>query len=289
MGGESDEEQAAPDNSGKRKLDSGEDNAKRMKVDGAESEDGDSEEDEDEDSGDDLPNFDNINTKDLTAAQVKKLEMVKKMFEAAQGKVAKEADIFEKNKAANATKKAGDVNDNVKPKEVKGKEKLVKDKPKPPAKDSSIAAVTKEALAQKEKSEKAAALAKTKANSAQQKEWTLKGGVTIEELCKGTGKEAKKGNFVGMFYSGKVQGRKKTFDSCLSGKPFRFRLGSGQVISGWERGIPGMREGGKRRLTLAPNMGYGAGGAPPDIPGNATLVFDIECKYVKMHASQEKL
>merc|ERR1719507_94178 len=291
----SDEEEAAPDDSGKRKLDSGEDNAKRMKVDGAESEDGDSEEDEDEDDdseeddGDDLPNFDNINTKDLTAAQVKKLEMVKKMFEAAKGKVAKEADIFEKNKAASATKKAGDVNDNVKPKEVKGKEKPVKDKPKPPAKDSSIAAVTKEALAQKEKSEKAAALAKTKANSAQQKEWTLKGGVTIEELCKGTGKEAKKGNFVGMFYSGKVQGRKKTFDSCLSGKPFRFRLGSGQVISGWERGIPGMREGGKRRLTLAPNMGYGAGGAPPDIPGNATLVFDIECKYVKMHASQEKL
>ena len=147
-----------------------------MKVDGAESEDGDSEEDEDEDDdseedgGDDLPNFDNINTKDLTAAQVKKLEMVKKMFEAAKGKVAKEADIFEKNKAASASKKAGDVNDNVKPKEVKA----AKDKPKPPAKDSSIAAVTKEALAQKEKSEKAAALAKTKANSAQQKEWTLK-------------------------------------------------------------------------------------------------------------------
>merc|ERR1712181_148951 len=236
-----------------------------------------------EDGGDDLPDFDNINTKNLTAAQVKKLEMVKKMFEAAKGKVAKEGDIFEKNKAA--TKKAGDVNDNVKP-----KEKPAKDKPKAPAsKDSSIAAVTKEALAQKEKSEKAAALAKTKINSAQQKEWTLKGGVTIEELVKGTGQEAKKGNFVGMFYSGKVQGRKKTFDSCLSGKPFRFRLGSGQVISGWERGIPGMREGGKRRLTLAPNMGYGAGGAPPDIPGNSTLVFDIECKYVKMHASQEKL
>jgi len=273
-----------------------------MKVDGSESEEGDSEEDDDEDEdsdeddseedgGDDLPNFDDINTKDLTAAQVKKLEMVKKMFEAAKGKVAKEADIFEKNKAAGATKKVGDVNDNVKPKEVKSKEeKTAKGKLKAqPAKDSSIAAVTKEALAQKEKSEKAAALAKIKANPSQQKEWTLKGGVTIEELQKGTGEEAKKGNFVGMFYSGKVQGRKKTFDSCLSGKPFRFRLGSGQVITGWERGILGMREGGKRRLTLAPNMGYGAGGAPPDIPGNATLVFDIECKYVKKHASQEKL
>merc|ERR1719285_715058 len=136
-----------------------------MKANGVESKDEDSEdddEDEDEDSdeddseedgGDDLPDFDNINTKDLTAAQVKKLEMVKKMFEAAKGKVAKEADIFEKNKAASsATKKAGDVNDNVKPKEK-------------PAKDSSIAAVTKEDLAQKEKSEKAAALAKIKTNS----------------------------------------------------------------------------------------------------------------------------
>merc|ERR1712192_344035 len=142
-----------------------------------------------EDGGDDLPDFDNINTKNLTAAQVKKLEMVKKMFEAAKGKVAKEGDIFEKNKAA--TKKAGDVNDNVKP-----KEKPAKDKPKAPAsKDSSIAAVTKEALTQKEKSEKAAALAKTKTKSAEQKEWTLKGGVTIEELVKGTGQEAKKGNF----------------------------------------------------------------------------------------------
>ena len=134
-------------------------------------EDEDSDEDDsEEDGGDDLPDFDNINTKDLTAAQVKKLEMVKKMFEAAKGKVAKEADIFEKNKAASsATKKAGDVNDNVKPKEKP------KDKPKAPAaKDSSIAAVTKEALAQKEKSEKAAALAKIKSTSAQQKKWTLK-------------------------------------------------------------------------------------------------------------------
>ena len=185
----SDEKQAAPDanDSGKRKLDSGGDDAKRMKVDGSESEEGDSEEDDDEDEdsdeddseedgGDDLPNFDDINTKDLTAAQVKKLEMVKKMFEAAKGKVAKEADIFEKNKAAGATKKVGDVNDNVKPKEVKSKEeKTAKGKLKAqPAKDSSIAAVTKEALAQKEKSEKAAALAKIKANPSQQKEWTLK-------------------------------------------------------------------------------------------------------------------
>merc|ERR1719234_2337894 len=170
VGGQSsDEEIVAPDakNSVKRKLDADGDNAKRMKVDAVESKDGDSDEDDEEESdddddseedgGDELPDFENINTKNLTSAQVKKLEMVKKMFEAAKGKVAKEGDTFEKNKAA-ATKKAGDVNDNVKP-----KEKPVKEKPRAPAaKDSSIAAVTKEALAQKEKSEKAAALAKTK-------------------------------------------------------------------------------------------------------------------------------
>merc|ERR1719445_2599423 len=81
------------------------------------SEDEDSEEDDsEEDGGDELPNFDDIDTKDLTEAQKKKLEMVKKMFAAAQEKVAKEADTFEKNKAANAKKKVGDVNDNVKQK-----------------------------------------------------------------------------------------------------------------------------------------------------------------------------
>jgi len=289
---ESEEKKIAPDENkaGKRILEAEEASAKKAKIESDDDEDEDSEEDDsEEDGGDELPNFDDIDTKDLTEAQKKKLEMVKKMFAAAQGKVAKEADTFEKNKAANAKKKVGDVNDNVKQKEVQSKEKPVKDKQKTISKDASIAAVTKEALAKKQKDEKAAALAKTKADPSQPKQWTLKGGVTIEELKTGTGKEAKKGNFVGMYYSGKVQGRKKTFDTCLSGKPFRFRLGSGQVISGWERGIPGMKEGGKRRLTLAPNMGYGAGGAPPDIPGNATLVFDIECKYVKLHASQETL
>merc|ERR1712013_941981 len=259
---ESEEKKVAPDENkaGKRNLETEGASAKKAKIESDDDEDEDSE----EDGGDELSNFDDIDTKDLTEAQKKKLEMVKKMFAAAQGKVAKEADTFEKNKAANAKKKVGDVNDNVKQKEVQSKEKPGKDKQK---------TIPKDAFAKKQKDEKAAALAKTKADPTQPKQWTLKGGVTIEELKTGTGKEAKKGNFVGMYYSGKVQGRKKTFDTCLSGKPFRFRLGGGQVISGWERGIPGMREGGKRRLTLAPNMGYGAGGAPPDIPGNATLVF----------------
>ena len=165
---------------GKRKLEAEGANAKKAKIESDEdedSEDEDSEEDDsEEDGGDELPNFDDIDTKDLTEAQKKKLEMVKKMFAAAQGKVAKEADTFEKNKAANAKKKVGDVNDNVKQKEVPSKEKPGKDKQKTISKDASIAAVTKEALAKKQKDEKAAALAKTKADPSQPKQWTLKVG-----------------------------------------------------------------------------------------------------------------
>ena len=179
---ESEEKKIAPDENkaGKRKLEAEGANAKKAKIESDEdedSEDEDSEEDDsEEDGGDEVPNFDDIDTKDLTEAQKKKLEMVKKMFAAAQGKVAKEADTFEKNKAANAKKKVGDVNDNVKQKEVPSKEKPGKDKQKTISKDASIAAVTKEALAKKQKDEKAAALAKTKADPSQPKQWTLKVG-----------------------------------------------------------------------------------------------------------------
>ena len=181
---ESEEKKIAPDENkaGKRKLEAEGASAKKAKIESDDDEDEDSEDedseedDSEEDGGDELPNFDDIDTKDLTEAQKKKLEMVKKMFAAAQGKVAKEADTFEKNKAANAKKKGGDVNDNVKQKEVQSKEKPVKDKQKTIPKDASIAAVTKEALAKKQKDEKAAALAKTKADPSQPKQWTLKVG-----------------------------------------------------------------------------------------------------------------
>ena len=171
------EEKITPDENkaGKRKLEAEGASAKKAKIESDEDEDSE-EDDSEEDGGDELPNFDDIDTKDLTEAQKKKLEMVKKMFAAAQGKVAKEADTFEKNKAANAKKKVGDVNDNVKQKEVQSKEKPGKDKQKTISKDASIAAVTKEALAKKQKDEKAAALAKTKADPSQPKQWTLKVG-----------------------------------------------------------------------------------------------------------------
>jgi len=105
------------------------------------------------------------------------------------------------------------------------------------------------------------------------------GGVTVEDTRVGTGPDVKKGKMMGMYYAGRLQSNNKQFDACQSGKPFKFRLGAGEVIKGWDTGIMGMKVGGKRKLTIPANLAYGSRGAPPDIPPNATLVFDIECKY----------
>lgn len=85
---------------------------------------------------------------------------------------------------------------------------------------------------------------------------------------------------IGMYYEGKLKSNNKTFDSTLSGKPFRFRLGTGEVIKGWDIGIEGMKVGGKRRLTIPPQMAYGSKGAGSDIPPNSHLVFEVECKAI---------
>merc|ERR1712037_778613 len=111
---------------------------------------------------------------------------------------------------------------------------------------------------------------------------TLKGGVQVEELKEGSGSEVKVGNMVGMHYAGKLSSNNKQFDACSSPqKPFKFKIGTGQVIRGWDVGVLGMKVGGKRRLTIPASMAYGKEGAQPDIPPNATLVFDVDCKFVK--------
>ena len=104
----------------------------------------------------------------------------------------------------------------------------------------------------------------------------------------GSGNEAVAGRRVTVHYTGWLydqstadhKGRK--FDSSRDrGDPFTFRLGSGEVIRGWDEGVAGMKVGGRRTLTLPPDYGYGAQGSPPVIPPNATLVFDVELLDVK--------
>ncbi len=101
----------------------------------------------------------------------------------------------------------------------------------------------------------------------------------------GTGDVAVKGATLEMHYTGWLyQGGKrgKKFDSSLdSGRPFSFRLGAGEVIEGWDQGIEGMRVGGKRELIIPPQLGYGPRGAPPDIPPNATLDFEVQLLAVR--------
>jgi FKBP-type peptidyl-prolyl cis-trans isomerase len=103
----------------------------------------------------------------------------------------------------------------------------------------------------------------------------------IDDLSPGTGTEATEGRSVSVHYTGTLTNGEK-FDSSLDrGRPFEFTLGAGRVIKGWDQGVRGMKVGGKRKLTIPPELGYGARGFPPVIPANATLVFEIELLDVK--------
>jgi FKBP-type peptidyl-prolyl cis-trans isomerase len=103
----------------------------------------------------------------------------------------------------------------------------------------------------------------------------------IEDIQVGNGQEAASGNQVDVHYTGWLTDGTK-FDSSLDrGKPFSFELGAGRVIRGWDQGVAGMRVGGRRRLTIPPELGYGARGAGNVIPPGATLVFEVELLGVR--------
>ena len=105
---------------------------------------------------------------------------------------------------------------------------------------------------------------------------TTKSGLKYIEQKVGDGKEAKAGNVVEVHYTGTLKDGKKFDSSRDRGKPFSFELGAGQVIKGWDEGVAGMKVGGKRLLTIPPELGYGARGAGGVIPPNATLLFEVE-------------
>jgi FKBP-type peptidyl-prolyl cis-trans isomerase len=100
--------------------------------------------------------------------------------------------------------------------------------------------------------------------------------LSIEDIKVGSGAEAVAGKTVTVHYVGTLTNGSK-FDSSRDRREgFTFQLGAGRVIQGWDQGVAGMKVGGVRKLTVPPNLGYGARGYPPVIPANSTLLFEVE-------------
>jgi FKBP-type peptidyl-prolyl cis-trans isomerase len=110
---------------------------------------------------------------------------------------------------------------------------------------------------------------------------TTAGGVQVQDITEGTGDAAETGKTVSVHYTGWLTDGTK-FDSSIDrGQPFTFRLGAGQVIKGWDESLVGMKVGGKRKMTIPPEMGYGDRGAGGRIPPGSTLIFEVDLMSVK--------
>jgi peptidylprolyl isomerase len=103
----------------------------------------------------------------------------------------------------------------------------------------------------------------------------------ITDEVVGTGREAQSGDHIKANYIGTLMNGKKFDSSYDSGKPLETQLGTGGVIKGWDQGIPGMKVGGKRKLVIPPELGYGPEGSEPNIPPNAGLIFEVELLSVE--------
>lgn len=103
----------------------------------------------------------------------------------------------------------------------------------------------------------------------------------ITDTQLGEGEAVKTGDTVVMHYKGILDDGTEFDSSYKRNSPFITTIGIGTVIKGWDRGIPGMKVGGKRKLVIPPDLGYGENGAPPNIPPNATLTFDVELLEIK--------
>ena len=105
---------------------------------------------------------------------------------------------------------------------------------------------------------------------------TTASGLVIEDISEGSGEAAQAGQHVTVHYTGWLTDGAKFDSSKDRDEPFDFPLGARHVIAGWDEGVQGMKVGGVRKLTIPPNLGYGARGAGGVIPPNATLLFEVE-------------
>ncbi|MGI9166574.1 MAG: FKBP-type peptidyl-prolyl cis-trans isomerase [Pyrinomonadaceae bacterium] len=112
-------------------------------------------------------------------------------------------------------------------------------------------------------------------------EVTTASGLKYVDLVEGTGATPQSGQTISVNYLGTLENGTKFDSSYDSGRPFQFIIGTGSVIKGWDEGLMSMKVGGKRKLIIPPALGYGPRGSPPKIPGNSTLVFEVELLSVK--------
>jgi FKBP-type peptidyl-prolyl cis-trans isomerase len=103
----------------------------------------------------------------------------------------------------------------------------------------------------------------------------------IEDIKEGTGVAVKEGDTVVMHYTGWLKDGTKFDSSHDRNMPFETKIGIGYVIKGWDMGVPGMKVGGKRKLTIPHHLGYGKYGAGDTIPGFATLIFEVDLLKIK--------
>lgn len=112
-------------------------------------------------------------------------------------------------------------------------------------------------------------------------EVVTRSGLKYLDVKLGTGATAKPGDVVEVHYTGWLADGRK-FDSSLDRRqPFAFQVGGGQVVKGWDEGLVGLRVGGKRKLVIPPELGYGKNGVPGSIPPNAVMIFEIELLKIK--------
>ncbi|XP_066935583.1 peptidyl-prolyl cis-trans isomerase FKBP2-like [Clytia hemisphaerica] len=105
--------------------------------------------------------------------------------------------------------------------------------------------------------------------------------IGVKKKVENCQRRSKKGDTLHMHYTGKLEDGTEFDSSIPRGEPFTFTLGAGQVIKGWDQGLLNMCEGEKRKLSIPSDLGYGDRGAPPKIPGGATLVFEVELMKIE--------